>query len=58
METTENLAEQFKSLGYSTTAMHPNHATNWNRENVYKDFGFDQFLSITISRAPTPCAAW
>ena len=26
--------------------MHPNHATNWNRENVYKDFGFDQFLSI------------
>ncbi len=46
METTGNLAEQFKSLGYSTTAMHPNHATNWNRENVYKDFGFDQFLSI------------
>ena len=26
--------------------MHPNHATNWNRENVNKDFGFDQFLSI------------
>ena len=26
--------------------MHPNHGTNWNRENVYKDFGFDQFLTI------------
>ena len=46
LENTENLAAQFKSLGYSTTAMHPNHASNWNRENVYKDFGFDQFLSI------------
>ena len=43
---TENLAAQFKSLGYTTTAMHPNHATNWNRENVYGQFGFDQFLSI------------
>ena len=43
---TENLAQQFKDLGYDTTAMHPNHATNWNRENVYQDFGFDQFLAI------------
>lgn len=43
---TENLAAQFKSLGYHTTAMHPNHGTNWNRKNVYKDFGFDQFLTI------------
>ena len=43
---TENLAQQFKNLGYDTTAMHPNHGTNWNRENVYKDFGFDQFLTI------------
>ncbi len=42
----ENLAQQFSDLGYTTTAMHPNHATNWNRENVYNDFGFDQFLSI------------
>ena len=41
-----NLAQQFKDLGYDTLAMHPNHATNWNRENVYEDFGFDEFLSI------------
>ena len=46
LENTENLAAQFKKLGYDTTAMHPNHASNWNRSNVYKDFGFDQFLSI------------
>ena len=43
---TEDLAAQFKELGYDTTAIHPNHATNWNRENVYSDFGFDRFLSI------------
>ena len=43
---TENLASQFKQLGYRTTAMHPNHGTNWNRENVYQDFGFDEFLTI------------
>lgn len=43
---TNNLAEQFKDLGYTTTAMHPNHGTNWNRENVYAGFGFDQFLTI------------
>lgn len=43
---TENLASQFKDLGYTTTAMHPNHGTNWNRENVYEAFGFDQFLTI------------
>ena len=43
---TENLARQFSEAGYATCAMHPNHATNWNRENVYQDFGFDSFLSI------------
>lgn len=43
---TGNLAQQFKELGYDTCAMHPNHATNWNRENVYRDFGFDEFLTI------------
>lgn len=43
---TKNLAAQFKDLGYTTTAMHPNHATNWNRENVYSAFGFDRFMAI------------
>ena len=43
---TESLAHQFRDLGYTTTAMHPNHGTNWNRENVYRDLGFDEFLTI------------
>lgn len=42
----ENLASQFKSMGYTTTVMHPNHAENWNRSNVYPDLGFDYYLSI------------
>lgn len=42
----ENLAAQFKELGYATTVLHPNHADNWNRTNVYNDFGFDEYLSI------------
>lgn len=41
-----NLSEQFKDLGYTTTAMHPNHGTNWNRENVYTGFDFDRFMTI------------
>ena len=46
LQETPNLARQFKELGYTTTAMHPNHGTNWNRENVYAGFGFDEFLTI------------
>ncbi len=52
----ENLARQFKRLGYRTVAMHPNHATNWNRENVFADMGFDEFLSIEdFAGAPELC---
>lgn len=41
-----SLARQFSELGYSTTALHPNFATNWNRDRVYRALGFDEFLSI------------
>lgn len=47
MNGVENLAGTFKGLGYRTTAMHPNLATNWMRDEVYPTFGFDQFLDIT-----------
>ena len=43
----ENMASQFHDLGYRTVAMHPNRATNWNRDVVYEDLGFDEFLDIT-----------
>lgn len=53
---TENLARQFKKLGYRAVAMHPNHASNWNRENVFTDMGFDEFLSIEdFAGAPQLC---
>lgn len=41
-----SIARQFSELGYQTTAMHPNYATNWNRDRVYEALGFDAFLSI------------
>ena len=41
-----SLARQFAELGYQTTAMHPNYATNWNRDRVYEALGFDEFLDI------------
>ncbi len=43
---TDSLVSQFSDLGYYTVAMHPNHGTNWNRENAYEDLGFDEFLTI------------
>lgn len=49
-----NMAQDFSDIGYTTTAIHPNLASNWNRETVYKQFGFDQFLDITsFENAPT-----
>lgn len=42
-----NLAAGFKQLGYSATAIHPDKETNWKRNVVYKDFGFDEFYDKT-----------
>lgn len=42
----DNLAKQFSALGYHTTAMHPNWASNWNRNRIYPQFGFDEFLDM------------
>lgn len=40
------MAEILKAQGYSTIAVHPNKAANWNRANVYNSMGFDEFISI------------
>ena len=40
-----SLARQLRDLGYVTTAMHPNLATNYNRAVAYPALGFDEFLS-------------
>ena len=55
---TESLPKQFRDLGYKTTAIHPNHGTNWNRENVYRTLGLTSSSPSRISRMPRSCAAW
>ncbi|WP_102374539.1 LTA synthase family protein [Raoultibacter massiliensis] len=47
LDGTDNLATYFKSLGYETTAIHPADATNWRRDTVYRQLGFDRFLDVT-----------
>ena len=41
-----SLVAQLSELGYGTTAIHPNYASNWNRDRVYEALGFDEFLTI------------
>ena len=41
-----SLAGEFRRLGYATTAMHPNEGSNWQRDIVYPEFGFDDTLFI------------
>lgn len=43
----ENLASHFRSLGYDTAAIHPAEATNWRRDVIYAQLGFDSFDDIT-----------
>ena len=39
------MADILKSQGYYTIAMHPNNGHNWNRDQVYSQMGFDEFLN-------------
>ncbi len=41
-----SFASYMKTLGYKSVAVHPYFARCWNREKVYKYFGFDNFVSI------------
>lgn len=40
----DTIPKQFKALGYDTTAIHPEYATNWGRDGVYPAIGFDTFI--------------
>ncbi len=40
-----SLASYFKSQGYASTAIHSYERWFWNRENVYRYMGFDEFIS-------------
>ncbi|MBQ6394988.1 MAG: sulfatase-like hydrolase/transferase, partial [Atopobiaceae bacterium] len=46
MDGVDNLAAQFAAMGYETSAMHPNLPTNWDRDVVYEQFGFERFYSL------------
>lgn len=43
LDGTESLVSYFDSLGYSTRAIHPAESTNWRRDRVYDQLGFDEF---------------
>ena len=41
-----SMAGIFSELGYSTTAIHTYHSWFYRRSDVYKDLGFDKFISL------------
>lgn len=43
---TYGLPEYFKNKGYTTEAIHLGHKWFYNRNNVYKRFGFDSFTAL------------
>lgn len=45
LEDVESLPAYFSSLGYRASAIHPAAAGNWRRDVVYRQLGFEQFLS-------------
>lgn len=40
------LVSALKSYGYKTIAMHPANPTNYGRQSVYQEMGFDEFYSF------------
>lgn len=45
LDEVESLPAYFSALGYATSAIHPAEASNWRRDVVYRQLGFDRFLS-------------
>lgn len=41
-----NMGRECADLGYATIAFHPNIKTNWSRDTVYPDLGFDEFVAL------------
>ena len=44
LSVTQSLPRQLDALGYATIGMHPNLASNWNRDRAYEDLGFGEAL--------------
>lgn len=45
-EDVPTIVNSLKDQGYKTVAMHPANPTNYRREGVYKEMGFDEFYSF------------
>ncbi len=45
-ELKESLPWYFKSLGFNTYAVHPFWEFAWNRNKIYSELGFDDFISL------------
>ncbi len=41
----DSIASSLKQLGYDTTAVHPYHGIEWNRDKNYPLMGFDRFVT-------------
>ena len=41
-----SLVSTMEAQGYSSFALHPYYATGWRRTEVYKNFGFNNFVSL------------
>ncbi len=41
----DSIASSLKQLGYDTTAVHPYHGIEWNRDKNYPLMGFDKFVT-------------
>ena len=48
---TSNVVSYLSSLGYQTHAIHPAEASNWRRDAVYGQLGFDSFDDIEAFKA-------
>jgi lipoteichoic acid synthase len=44
--TYHSIGEALKEKGYSTSAVHADEKTFWNRHNMYPSLGFDDFITI------------
>ncbi len=43
---TDSIVWRFKDAGYTTEALHPYYSYFYNRNNVYRYLGFDDFISV------------
>ena len=57
--TCESMAYVLRNLGYSSTAIHNNDGTFYNRNEVFANLGFDRYLSIEyMEKAPVNELNW